>query len=202
MKKTVLKTAAITFLAMTILFCGSIFTISMFAPSVMVKVTSDLGLKKSSVRYAEREYNKTKKDEDLTNLIFLANEAEDYKIIVKYSPVLMEKENFPQGINGNLSGEALKNFVTGSYFEALIRVKTSDGDIIKYAGKYYNLNYGAYKAGNPYRVLTALSDELSPDLISAIIEKLDSIKNAGDISQAELNLLESDLSALATRSGL
>ena len=114
----------------------------------------------------------------------------------------MEKENFPQGINGNLSGEALKNFVTGSYFEALIRVKTSDGDIIKYAGKYYSLNYGAYKAGNPYRVLTALSDELSPDLISAIIEKLDSIKNAGDISQTELKLLESDLSALTTRSGL
>ena len=202
MKKTVLKTAAITFLAMTILFCGSIFAISTFAPSVMVKVTSDLGLKKSSVRYAEREYNKTEKDEDLTNLIFLANEAEDYKIIVKYSPVLMEKENFPQGIKGNLSGEALKNFVTGSYFEALIKVKTSDGDIIKYAGKFYNLNYGAYIAGNPYRVLTALSDELSPDLISAIIEKLDSIKNAGDISQTELKLLESDLNALTTRSGL
>lgn len=202
MKNTVLKTAAITFLAMTILLCGTIFALSIFAPSVMVKVTSDLGLKKCSVKYSERLYEKTKKDEDLVNLVFSADEADEYKVIVKYSPLLLEKENFPQGFDGNLRGEALKNFVTGSYFEALIKVKTSDNAVIEAAEKYYNLKYGGYKDGNPYRVLTALSDELSPGLISAIEEKIDSKKTAENITQSELELIEADLNILKTQNGL
>ncbi len=196
MKNTVLKTAAVTFAVMIIAFSAAVFALSQFAPSIMVDITSELGLKTQSVKYAEKVYKKTGDVEDLLNIVVLAEEAKDYKTVAKYSPVLIKHEDFPNNIGESLSGESLKNYIIGSYFESLIRVSTSQDELMRIADEYYVLEYGSYKRGNPYNALTSLSADLPVEFKAALKAKLEEIKSSGECSDKELQLLASDISLL------
>ncbi|MBR2385472.1 MAG: hypothetical protein IKA99_07705 [Clostridia bacterium] len=90
MKKTIIKTALFTVLALICCLFLSVFSIFAFAPKLSAKITYDLGMKKMSTSCYERVYKKTGDLEDLIMVIDSAVYAEDKETIAQYGVMLFD----------------------------------------------------------------------------------------------------------------
>ena len=93
MKKTVIKTAIITFLTLFILSVIAAVFVGAFAPARMGAICSDLGMKNVSALMYERQYEKSGDVKDLVKLVDVSVAAGSDEKVAYYSYVLVAEKN-------------------------------------------------------------------------------------------------------------
>ena len=94
MKKLVIKTVVLTFISFIALFLIFYCCFSAAAPKTLADVWSDMGSYSFSIKYYEKQYEKTNDLFDLAVLCNKVNEQSDSSRAVTYLKALTEHENF------------------------------------------------------------------------------------------------------------
>ncbi len=94
MKKTVLFTAGVTFAAAILTAVIIYFIVAFVSPVAVAGLWNDVGAYSLSVKYYERQYEKTGDEGDLLTLCLKTDEYKDSKRASFYLEILTGKENF------------------------------------------------------------------------------------------------------------
>ncbi len=157
MRKLVLKTVAITLIAVfgagLILF-GSL---ALFAPNSVATFFDGLGLNKPAVHYYEKQYGKSDSIDDLAVLILKIDGDSDSVKSEKYLKILIEREDYANFcyMNDQMDTSRQVSFdehYKGQYVIALIR-NGKFNSAVKVASDYVAEN--GYTAYNPFSVMIA-----------------------------------------------
>ena len=187
MKNLVVKTALITLVAVLSVTIITFGLLTAFAPGVMYKVTSGLGMDKTALSFAVRYYEKTEDITDLAGVVYLASEVEDYDRLTKYGKELINHDDFSTYASEQPNGYA--EYVMTSYVFAL--VESDNKDTCTETFKLYEKFYTSYTANNPIYSLIRFTDKY--DMV--IEQKLNSLKGI----EKDNNLLSQDYAKVKTR---
>ncbi len=172
MKKLIIKTSIITVLSVLVAAILLVTTLCIFAPKTVSDYFYSVGNGNLSVSYMEKAYNKNKSADNLEELIFKANENEDYSRVVKYSEIFINREDFTSYANNkpSVAGQmTYEEYVYGNYVIALYNTGATKEVIFAVADKTVESEYSEYSAYSSliYGVditdvefLTVLSDKL------------------------------------------
>ena len=187
MKNLVVKTALITLIAVLSVAIITFALLTAFAPGVMYKVTSGLGMDKTALSFAVRYYEKTEDISDLREVVYLASETEDYDRLAKYSKELIYHDDFSTFASSQPDGYV--EYVMTSYVFAL--VESGNTNTVSETFKLYDDFYSEYVANNPIYCLIRFTDSYD----SLIEQKLNSLLE----NENDNNLLKQDLAKVKTR---
>ena len=194
MKKTVIKTALITLFSVLFSFVIVYISISFISPKTLGRAYKDLGNYGLTVKYFEKQYNKTKSCEDLYELIVVLDENKDYLLAKKYSSAMTERTDYINFCSVKdaeiINGISTNEFVYSKYVIASSYESVDDSIEIAYG---FCIDYG-YTTYNPFRVLFSNVD-LSDSEKQTVVEKLNQIK-AQLSSEVQINLITSDINSL------
>ena len=158
MKNLVVKTALITLISVFVAIIVTFAILIAFAPGVMFNVTSRLGMDKTALSFAVRQYEKTEDITDLGEIIYLASEVEDYNCLSKYSKELLYHEDFTTYASTQKGGyDKYAEYVMTNYVFSL--VETSNINTADEVFNLYEKFYTSYLEKNPiYRLIRFTSD--------------------------------------------
>ena len=187
LKNLVVKTALITLAVVLSVTIVTFALLTAFAPGVMFKVTSGLGMDKTALSFAVRYYEKTDDVSDLAEVVYLASETEDYDCLAKYSKKLIDHNYFFEYAESQADGYV--EYVMTNYVFAL--VESGNQNAWFEAFNLYDKFYTSYVKHNPIFSLVRFTDSYDV-LISQKLYSLREIEN-------DNNLLEQDLATVKTR---
>ena len=187
MKNLVVKTALITLISVLAVAIVTFAILTAFAPSVMLKVTSGLGMDKTALSFAVRQYEKTEDISDLSEVVYLASETEDYDRLSKYGKELLYHNDFATFADDQQDGYA--EYVMTSYVFAL--VESSNKDTLIETFNLYEKFYTTYSLNNPIYRLIRFTDEFD----SQVGQKLNSFL----LNQSQNSLLAQDIALVKSR---
>lgn len=187
MKNLVVKTALITLIVVLSVTVVTFALLTAFAPGVMYKVTSGLGMDKTALSFAVRYYEKTEDVSDLAEVVYLASETEDYDCLAKYSKKLIYHDNFFAYAESQADGYV--EYVMTSYVFAL--VESGNQSACSEVFALYEKFYTSYVAYNPIYQLIRFTDSYD----SLVEQKLNSLQ----ATENENNILKQDLAIVKSR---
>ncbi len=183
MKKIIIKTALITLASIIGAILLTYLMIALISPKTMAEGYGKLGNYKLSVKYYEKQYNKTEEISDLYVLVTAIDEKQDYTKAQEYTAELISHPNFDKfckiqdGVL-NADGEEIvnppektdgvttKEFVYGKRAVAL--AKNDFSFAIEFCLSY--CEEAGYTSYNPFRIIII---ELKGELTSAQKEELE-----------------------------
>ena len=177
MKKLIIKTSIITVLSVLVATILLVTTLCIFAPKTVSDYFYGVGNGNLSVRYMEKAYNKNQTAENLEELIFKANENEDYSRVVKYSEIFINREDFVAFINAKPSNSGqmtYEEYFYGNYVIALYETGAENEVIFAVADKTVESNYSEYSA---YSSLVYGCSATDTAFLSALKDKLVSLQS-------------------------
>ena len=188
MKNLVVKTAINTLIVVFSVTVVTFALLTAFAPGVMLKVTSGLGMDKSALSFAVRYYEKTEDISDLADVVYLSSEIEDYDRLSKYSKELLYHEDFTTYASTQKGGyDKYAEYVMTNYVLSL--VETSNINTADEVFNLYEKFYTFYSINNPiYRLIRFTSD-----YDTQVEEKLNLINDGQNV------LLAQDLALVKSR---
>lgn len=154
MTKLVLKTIAITLIAVLGACFITFGSLALFAPKSLADFFDGLGMYKSSIIYYEKQYGKSEDIEDLAVLVLKIDDESDSEKAEKYLKVMIESSDFEsycQAENARSSGLkiTLDEFYKGKYAVALVR-----NDKFDLAMDFANdCVSNGYKKNNPFSLI-------------------------------------------------
>ena len=157
MTKLVLKTVAITLVA--VLGAGMILfgSLALFAPLSVANFFDGMGMQNVAVKYYEKQYGKSESVEDLAVLILKLDEESDSVKSEKYLKIMIEKDEYSSYCQAqdsiNNGGKVSQDeYYKGKY--ALSLVRNEKFDVAVSVAKDYVLENG-YTDYNPFSVIIA-----------------------------------------------
>ena len=120
MRKLIVKTALISLAAAIGAVALGCLCGVLFFPSFASNACYDMGMYGASASLAERAYNASGEDEDLSVLVERGILAEDYALVAEYGARLIETEYFKntlknEGYSGNYKGYIVGNVAVSEY---------------------------------------------------------------------------------------
>lgn len=155
MKKVLIKTAILTFIAVILLTVLTFSVLSIFSPGVMADFTDNLGMDKLSLSFSVRKYENTEDLSDLHTVLFKANDLENYALLAEYSEVMTKDSDFLSFCERQKAG--YKDYVCTNYIIALL--ETNSAKTFTEASRLYDDLYGEYTATNPMHMLVSFTDQ-------------------------------------------
>lgn len=188
LKNLVVKTALVTLISVLVAIIVTFAMLIAFAPGFMFKVTSRLGMDKTALSFAVRQYEKTEEITDLADVVYLASEIEDYDRLSKYSKELLYHEDFTTYASTQKGGyDKYAEYVMTNYVLSL--VETSNINTADEVFNLYEKFYTFYSINNPiYRLIRFTSD-----YDTQVEEKLNLINDGQNV------LLAQDLALVKSR---
>lgn len=190
MNRLIMKTALITvasLLALLVLLTGAL---CLFAPGVMAKTASKLGLDGAALYFSEKQYVKTKEEGDLEDLLYRANAAGAYDKLVKYSLDMIDAENFDEFCAAHpASTPDYKSYVIGSYVLSLMLTGNTDGALSE-AARLYAREYAGFTAFNPFDVLAKNATRFTTEQKNALLAVLNSIGSGEELLNNDITYVE------------
>lgn len=170
MGKLIAKTAAATLGAIISVLLVVFLILHFFVPSAMVKVTTSFGMEKLALKYSIKTYEKSEDLSDLQDVLYRANELEDYSVIVKYSPSMYGDDKFLTFCDAQQSGEiSYKSYVLSNYIFALNEEGVPISDIIAKTKYLYDNFYGTgFEQFNPYHALCMVLTSPNAEVVSLL----------------------------------
>ena len=84
----------LTLFGLVAIFCEMFLIIPILSPKTALNIYKTAGLNKAALATSERIYKKNNKIENLYNLVLLADELNDSENLLKYSKIMLEREEF------------------------------------------------------------------------------------------------------------
>ena len=178
MKHLIIKTVIISLSLIIAISFIIIGLVSVISPITIANASYRLGNYTISVKYTEKQYEKTKSFEDLALLVERGITASDYEVVSKYSQSFLNNENFESYSSGK-SGD-YTNYIANGYILSLYNLGHVDKSIttaLQYVDSEFSLPnpittlvYVASK-NNDTETLIKISSELKK------LEANDNIKN-------------------------
>lgn len=172
MKNLVLKTVVLTFIAVIAVFLTVYGCFASFAPKSLASVWADLGNYGISIKYYEKQYEKTDNIDDLATLCSKTDEKNDSERAVKYLALLTEKEDFSEFCAQNDGGKTYE-FYYGKY--AVAAFYKADVEAAIKVAKLAVKN--GYTAHNAFYTLIVSADALTKADGTAIAAAVTEIKS-------------------------
>ncbi len=168
MKKLIIKTTVITLIIIFAVTFLVFWLLSLFKPSVIADTAFRFNNKSVCVTYSEKQYEKTKRIDDLAILTDRAVWAKDYELTVKYANLLLNHGDF-DSYSQNKNG--YETYLACSLVEALYLTNAKE-KFIEVAFSYYT----GESQTNTVRIaiLTAKNDI---ETLNAILDKLRAFEN-------------------------
>lgn len=91
---TAVKFFCLTLFGLIAIFCEMFLVVPVLSPKTAINMYKTTGQNKTAIATSERIYKKSKKIEDLYNLVLLSDELNDKENLLKYSKLLLEHKNF------------------------------------------------------------------------------------------------------------
>ena len=176
MKKTILKTVTLTLVSIVALCLITYGCVAGSSPKSLASVWSDLGSYDISVKYYEKQYEKTQDFSDLVVLCNKVNEQKDSALSVTYLKALTEDENF-SGFCETEDGGGGYTFTTYEYYFGKYAVAVYyDGGIDSAIAVAENSVSAGYTEHSAFYSLLGIESLTETDgkMISSTIEKLKS----------------------------
>ncbi len=173
MKKLVLKTVAITLVAV-LGVCMIIFgTLAMVAPVKVASLFDAIGWYGPSVHYYEKQYGKSNNIEDLAVLILKIDDENDCDKEKKFVEIMLNRTDYKDYCTAldkanEFSAIKTNELYCGKYALALVRIDKFD-DALDFSFDFIGDN--SYSSYNPFSVIIA---ELGESLTLEQLEKLES----------------------------
>lgn len=183
MKNVVIKTSVITVAIILLLLSFSYSVLSLFFPSTVARMASDLNLDALALHYYEKNYQNTNDINDLYHLINTAQSSKNYEMVVKYYEILeddsqyydfidfINEQNYNSQLNKILLSTLINedNYMKNIYTTALVKLgQFSDAmsySILNFDYENYNIeNLGVYTFSNILTV-DGLSNQSIVDLL-------------------------------------
>ena len=196
-KKIVLKTIAITLAG--ILLCAGILygALALFSPITLATFFDDMGMYSASIRYYEKNFEKTNTFGDLDKLVIEIDLDKDSDIAEKYLKLLVESEQFDKfcELKDQLSPSQIsaKEYYLGEYVYALCKNDKFE-DAVEIASNY--VTESGYTKDNPIRIMVFNAQELlGEQQIYALKQKIYEIR--ARLDGEEQTIASLDISILA-----
>ncbi len=180
MKKVLIKTAVLTFVAVILLTVLVFSALSIFSPGVMADFTENLGMDKLSLSFSVRKYENTEDLSDLHTVLFKANDLENYSLLVEYSETMTKDSDFLSFCERQNVG--YKDYICTNYIFALL--ETNDTNTFTEVSRLYDDLYGEYTTTNPMRMLISFTDEFDTQFMAKFsanataLNDLNSLRNS------------------------
>ena len=194
MKKTILKTVAITVAVLVAVTCLLYVCLMIFSPVTLGKLWDGLGSYDLSVKYYEKQYDKTGDINDLSAFTVKLDEKGDAERTAKYLSVMVDREDFnsfcTKSDDNSGYGFSARDYYYGKYTVATFYFGGLDS-ALNVAEKCVNEKYSAH---SPFYVLMAEAEELKKADADRIAVKIGEIILTGRLSAEELINANSDIS--------
>ncbi len=182
MRKLIIKTALIAF-ASAIGALGVFVGVCMlFFPSFVSDSAYDAGMYKLSVTFAERAYEKDGDTESLQLTVERAVKAGEYAVIVRYTPLFIEAEQFneiakaaDEGGNADMKG-GYADYIFGSYAVALYRT----GDRQKALDEAFRLTERYVKFNPVERLMAEAVSQKDKELAATLKQRIEELTLEGE----------------------
>ncbi|MBQ8426449.1 MAG: hypothetical protein IJX16_01670 [Clostridia bacterium] len=191
MTKLVLKTVAITLVAVLGACLIAFGSLALFAPASVANFFDGLGFYKPAIHYYEKQYGKSESIEDLAVLILKLDDDKDSIKTEEYTKILIEHPDYAtycqmkDGVNQGSTVTA-NEFYISKYAVALVR---NDKFITAIdTAKDFVDDYG-YTAYNPFSVIISeLGLTLDIDKLEEIEERISEYLNSanGDVVATDI----------------
>ncbi len=179
MKNLVIKTVLIAFSLIIAISFIIIGLISVFSPITIANASFRLGNYELSLKYTQKQYEKSKSYEDLALLVERGIIANDYEIVSNYSHVLLNDERF-ESFSSTKDGDYV-NYIANGYVLSLYNVGSVDKSITT-ALQYVDSNFSI---PNPITTLVYTAskkgDTTTLNKILNVLEGLEQNQNVKNI---------------------
>ena len=190
MKKIVIKTVAITLAAIIALFAAVYIILALFAPKTLAAAWEGTGNYSISVRYYEKQYDKTGDLTDLADLCAKINVKTDSARAVKYLVLLTGDAKFAGFCED--SAKTLYKMTAYEYYYGALTVATYYDSGLNPAITVAKKAVGAgYTANNAFYILLTDADTLTKADGEAIATEINGFK--GGLSDAEKLIADNDI---------
>lgn len=191
MKKIIVKTSLITFLALIVLTLIAYFVVGGVKPKILADFYYQVGYYQTAEKYYERQYDKTGDVQDLYNIVVALDQEYQGQKTYNYAVELLNHqdfESFCQSIKVQYTKLSTEQYVINKGAVGLSNVDFN-GAMDFCFEKTKVLGYTEF---NAYRAVIASKTELTVEQKSAVKDSLNSL--AQHIDNAEqLNNLNQDL---------
>ena len=168
MKHLIIKTVIISLSLIIAISFIIIGLVSVISPITIANASYRLGNYTISVKYTEKQYEKTKSFEDLALLVERSIWAKDYNYTVKYSPIFLNSLGFE---NYCKDKDGYENYIVCYYVESLYLTGNKEKSI-EISFSYYD----GISDLNPIRVLV-LASKNDFETLNKISKRLNEIEN-------------------------
>ena len=190
MKKVVIKSTIITVLIITLFSVAFALIVTAFFPKYVADVNFKLGNEAATVKYSEKQYEKTLSQSDLATLVERSIWAENDEMLIKYGAIFINSENFSTYCK--LKDDSYLYYIVTCYVKALYE----NGQEQKGVETAF-LNTSTYAETNPIRVVASLAiAEDNKDIVLLICTNLQARKDfSSQIIQNDFALLQDFLNS-------
>lgn len=178
MKRLVIKTVVITIAAIVVLTTAAYFLTAFISPKTLADGWKSVGNYTFSVKYYEKQYQKTENIEDLANLCIILDVKGDNVRAVKYLKLLTEREDFVKYCENKDAEGGFKmttyEYYYGRYTVATYWMKGIDS-AVDIAKRVFGSN-GKYTENNSFYILLTEVETLSKSEAEKISSEIAAIK--------------------------
>lgn len=199
MTKLVLKTVAITLVAVLGACLITFGSLALFAPVSLARMFDGLGMYKSSIHYYEKQYGKSESIEDLAVLVLKIDNEKDSVKAEKYLEIMVQHPDYSTYCETASEDDAFSNlslseFYNAKYAVALVKNSAETPEKFNSAIQFANaIAHFGYNENNPFSAIISelggsLSEEQLLALKSEILEYLDDGQN--QIAKSDINTID------------
>ncbi len=189
MKKLVIKTASITLAVIIGIIALTFGTLCLFAPKSVAKLFDGAGGYSASVFFYEKQYNKTKNQDDLYVLVLKLDEQEDALKTRQYLTEFLKIDGIKEYCkNLDTIGNKMTTYeYLSGKCACAIYLDTGIGDTIRFLEQSVKDGYGDYNAYSI--VISEFSSVLTKEELNALKQSIQDQNVNNDYTKRDINLI-------------
>ncbi|MBO4251135.1 MAG: hypothetical protein J5911_00555 [Clostridia bacterium] len=190
MKKLVIKTVVVTLAAIIAIVAALYLCFAVFAPKTLANFWEGTGNYSLSVKYSEKQYERSGDISDLADLCAKLNVRTDSARAVKYLGILVDGDGFTEFCE-NTEGSGYIMTPYEYYYGAFTVATYYESGLTPAIIVAKKAVLGGYTANNAFYLLLADADTLTNADGEIIAAEINGIK--GELSDAEKTIAEKDI---------